>query len=105
MNFLKKIYFHILIFVLIYIEFGYLMNVTAVIQGGARMFIILAATLPLIFMIKSIRTSSFVLLSYLLVLVLLNSLRDASLKNSILLLIPIFIGFVIANSVNFYDLA
>ena len=92
-------------FVLIYIEFGYQMVVAAVFPGSVRMLIILATTLPLIFMIKSIKISSIILFFYLFALILLNSIRDTSIDNSIMLLVPIFIGFLIANSIKLLDLA
>ena len=101
----KTIYFHFLVFVLIYIEFGYQMVVAAVFPGSVRMLIILATTLPLIFMIKSIKISSIILFFYLFALILLNSIRDTSIDNSIMLLVPIFIGFLIANSIKLLDLA
>lgn len=104
MSKLKNVYLHILIFVVIYIEFGYQMVVSAALPGRIRMLILLVATFPLLFMIKSISHSSIALISYLLGLILLNSVRDASLENSILLFIPIFIGFLIASSVKFLDL-
>lgn len=80
------------------------MVVSAALPGRIRMLILLVATFPLLFMIKSISHSSIALISYLLGLILLNSVRDASLENSILLFIPIFIGFLIASSVKFLDL-
>ena len=101
---IKNIYLHILVFTLIYIEFGYLMVVTGAVSGSIRMMILLAITFPLLFMIKSISRLSLNLIIYLLVLILVNSVRDTSLENSILLIIPIFIGFVIASSIKFLDL-
>ena len=107
MSTLKNVYLHILVFTLIYIEFGYQMVVTGTVSGSIRMLILLAITFPLLFMIKSIKSinrSSLYLITYLLVLILVNSVRDTSLENSILLFIPIFIGFVIASSIKFLDL-
>lgn len=104
MSTLKNVYLHILVFTLIYIEFGYQMVVTGAVPGSIRMLILLAITFPLWFMIKSINRSSLYLIIYLLVLILVNSVRDTSLENSILLFIPIFIGFVIASSIKFLDL-
>lgn len=104
MSTLKNVYLHILVFTLIYIEFGYQMVVTGAVPGSIRMLILLAITFPLLFMIKSINRSSLYLITYLLVLILVNSVRDTSLENSILLFIPIFIGFVIASSIKFLDL-
>ena len=104
MSVLKRVYLHILVFTLIYIEFGYHMVVTGALSGSIRMLILLAVTFPLLFKIRSINRSSLALISYLLILILVNSVRDTSLENSILLFIPIFIGFVIASSVKFLDL-
>ena len=104
MRTLKNVYLHILVFTLIYIEFGYQMVVTGAVPGSIRMLILLAITFPLLFMIKSINRSSLYLITYLLVLILVNSVRDTSLENSILIFIPIFIGFVIASSIKFLDL-
>ena len=101
---IKNIYLHVLVFTLIYIEFGYQMVVTGTVSGSIRMLILLAITFPLLFMIKSLSRASIALVSYLLVLTLLNSVRDTSPSNGILLFIPIFIGFVIASSVEFLDL-
>ncbi len=105
MTLAKKLYLHFLVFILIYIEFGYQMVVTEALHGSIRMLIILASVLPLIFMLRSIKRSSVIVILYLFAFVLLSSIRDASLNNSILLLIPIFVGFVIANSIEFADLA
>lgn len=104
MSTLKNVYLHILVFTLIYIEFGYLMVVTGAVPGSIRMLILLAITFPLLFMIKSINRSSLYLITYLLVLILVNSVHDTSFENSILFFIPIFIGFVIASSIKFLDL-
>lgn len=104
MSILKNAYLHILVFALIYIEFGYLMVVTGAVSGSIRMLILLAITFPLLFMVKLTSRSSINLIIYLLMLILVNSLRDTSLKNSILLFIPIFIGFIIASSIKFLDL-
>lgn len=104
MSTLKNVYLRILVFALIYIEFGYQMVVTGAVSGSIRMLILLTITFPLLFMIKSISRSSITLITYLLVLILVNSIRDASLENSILLFIPIFIGFIIASSIKFLDL-
>lgn len=105
MTLAKKVYLHFLVFTLIYIEFGYQMVVTEALHGSIRMLILLASILPLIFVLRSIKRSSVMVILYLFAFVLLSSIRDASLNNSILLLIPIFVGFVIANSIEFADLA
>ena len=104
MSKLKNVYLYILVFALIYIEFGYQMVVTGAVSGSIRMLILLAITFPLLFMIKSLSRSTITLIAYLLVLILISSVRDTSIGNSILLFIPIFIGFVIASSIKFMDL-
>lgn len=104
MSLAKRIYIHFLIFLLIYVEFGYQMVVTAALPGRIRMLMILAAILPLLFKMKSIKISSIVFIFYLFILILINLVRDGSFEDSILLLIPIFIGFVIANSIKFLEL-
>lgn len=80
------------------------MVVAEALHGSVRILIILIAVMPLCFMMKSIQTSSVLLALYLFALVLLNSMRDASIANSIQLLIPICIGFVVANSINLPEL-
>ena len=104
MSILKNIYLHILVFTLIYIEFGYQMVVANAVSGGIRMLILLAVVIPLLFTIKVIRRLSLHLIAYLIVLIMVNAMRDTSFKNSILLFIPVFVGFVIANSIKFMDL-
>lgn len=104
MEVLKKVYIHLLIFVLIYIEFGYPMVVTELLPGSIRILIILAVAFPLVFMIRSIRIASVAMVAYTIAFVALSSIRDASLGNSILWLIPIFVGFLVANTIDFLDL-
>ncbi len=104
MSRMKKIYLRVLVFLLIYIEFGYQMVVAAELAGWARTLVMLVASVPLIFMMRSVSQRSFVVLLYLAALIIINSVRDASLENCILLLVPIAIGFLIANSLKFSDL-
>lgn len=104
MSRMKKIYLRVLVFILIYIEFGYQMVVAAELAGWARTLVMLVACVPLIFMMRSVSQRSFVVLLYLAALIIVNSLRDATLENCILLLVPIAVGFLVANSLKFTEL-
>lgn len=105
MKLIKKWYLHLLVFILIYIEFGYQMVVAEALPGSIRMLVITISTGLLFFMTKKISVTSIVLLLYSFALVFLSALRDDTVGNSVLWLIPIFSGFVIATSIPFLELA
>lgn len=135
----NKIYLYFLVFLLVYMEFGYAMVVGQVFSGKLRTAIILLATLPLLaclnkndFIIFFKSISNFLgirrlkggvinsnlwqkgrntdnakalgLFIYFTCIIALNALRDFDFKDNILLIVPIYIGFIIALTVDFKDL-
>lgn len=99
---IKKRFLYLFVFFLIYIEFGYRMTVTNQVPGYIRMLIILGLCLILImfYPIKKISKASLLLIAYFMLVVFLNLLRDSTIENSILLAIPIMVGFIIANAID-----
>lgn len=98
----KKLYMYIYVFALIYIEFGYAMVVADKISGSARTLALILFTVPLLFFSEHItvqKAKIFVSL-YLHIVVVLNIMRDNTYENYILLLVPIFIGFTVATSID-----
>ena len=101
MDGVKKVYYRLLVFILIYIEFGYHMVVTSALPGNVRTLIIILITIPLLFSKRtSFSETAFVLFSYLGLVILLNMARDNAIGDLILLFVPLFIGFVVANRID-----
>lgn len=97
---IKNIYIYLFIFAIIYIEFGYHMVVENQLNGTIRIFLLIILPFPLCLLdssrFKSINITSSILFFYFLVLILLNGLRDNNLNNYILLLVPVYLGFMIS---------
>ena len=97
---IKNIYVYLFIFAIIYIEFGYHMVVENQLNGTIRIFLLIILPFPLCLLdssrFKSINITSSILFFYFLVLILLNGLRDNNLNNYILLLVPVYLGFMIS---------
>jgi len=102
---IKDVYLHLLVFTLIYVEFGYRMVVTGMFSGTARTLILLFATAPLIFFLKRFDPKRTVLFVYITTLIAFNSLRGDAFSDCILLFIPIYIGYLIAGTVKIDELA
>ena len=99
MSRMKKIYLRVLVFMLIYIEFGYQMVVAAVWPGWARTLMLLAISVPLVFMMRAVSQKSIALFLYIAFVIAINAIRDATFDNCILLLVPIVVAFLITNAV------
>lgn len=94
----KKIYLYLMIFIIIYIEFGYYMIISNFLPGMIRMGILITITLPLLFLYRKFQFNLILLLLYNSILITINIIRG-DFSNNILLFIPIFIGFLIASKV------
>ena len=103
LNKLKNIYAHLLIFLCIYIEFGYTIVVANFLSGPVRYLILICATLPALFLFKSSTQtkSSFILLLYSIILISINVIRDSSLEDQFLLLAKLVIGYLVATRLPF----
>ncbi len=105
MKVFKKIYLYIAIFGMLYIEYGYRMVVSDTVSGTVRTAVLALLAVPFIFMIRSIHIKSIALFGYLVALIGINLLANPqSLSNYILLILPIFIGFVVSEGVKFDEL-
>lgn len=102
---IKDVYLHLLVFTLIYVEFGYRMVVTGLVSGTARTLILLFATAPLIFFLKRFDPKRTIIFVYLTTLIAFNSLRGDSFENCIILFIPIYIGYIMASTVKIDEFA
>lgn len=97
---IKEIYLYMLLFAVIYIEFGYQMVVTKQLSGFTRMIILLLLTLPVMFFKRKISSNSVVGFLLVVLYVVANSFRDGNFVDCILLLIPIIVGFIIATGID-----
>lgn len=102
----KKVYLHLFVFITIYIEFGYHMQVTNQVPGWIRMAVLLASSLPLLFFSikKTIKAAPVLWFIYFTVLILANAFRGEALKNCLLLLVPLSVGFIAATTVDLREL-
>lgn len=96
---LKQLYIYILLFVCIYIEFGYAVVVANQISGTARSLILLLVSSPLLLFKPRHSNVSLILLLFSTAVVIINTLRDNAIGDNFLLLLPIIIGFLIATRV------
>ena len=93
------IYCYFVIFLLIYLEWGYDPVVAHNISGVLKTGLMILGVMPLLFLKNfHLDKRSSLLFIYLTVAVLLSAIRDADLENSILLFVPIFCAFVITSS-------
>lgn len=99
LNQCKKVYLYFFVFMLIYLEFGYKMVVAGALSGVMRICLLLAISFPLLFFVKQICVQSVGLLLYLTLIIVLSAVRDATLDNTIIFLIPIYIGFIVTNTI------
>lgn len=99
MSRLKKIYLYCCIFGCIYIEFGYQMVVANQILGFTRMLLLLILTAPLLLFEHKVQKSVLICFIAIVSYITVNSLRDDSFSDYIFLMIPIFVGFVLATSI------
>lgn len=101
---IKEIYLYVFVFALIYIEFGYQMVVENQMSGNTRILILLLLTIPLLGSAKKIGKKAICLFLYFLILILINVMRDGTFSNYILLFVPIYIGYVVAECIDFEKL-
>lgn len=99
----KTLYIYILLFVCLYIEFGYAIVVANQISGVLRSLILVSAALPLLLFKPLHSNKSVLLLVYLVIVILSTSIRDNSLGDYLLFILPILLGYLIATriSINF----
>lgn len=99
---LRQCYLYFYIFMLIYIEFGYHMVVENQLSGSIRTVVLIAISIPLVlFGKKNLTADILFFVFYLTAVALLNCIfRLDEYGNYILLLVPIFIGFVTVLSVD-----
>lgn len=88
-------YCYVIIFLLIYLEWGYAPVVAQSIPGIAKTALMIVSVVPLCFF-KSfrIKVKSFVLFAYFTIIIVISALRDIEIGNSILLFVPIFCAFI-----------
>ena len=97
---LRTIYAHILIFLCIYIEWGYTIVVANYLSGTLRSIILLAAIIPLFFLYETRQTNlSLALLFYSFLIILLNLGRDYAAGDYLLLFLPVLLGYFIATRI------
>lgn len=88
-------YCYVIIFLLIYLEWGYAPVVAQSIPGIAKTALMIVSVVPLCFF-KSfrIKVKSFILFAYFTIIIVISALRDIEIGNSILLFVPIFCAFI-----------
>ena len=100
MSTFKKWYLHILIFMLIYIEFGYNVVVSNSISGTMRMLILLGMLVPLILFTingNEICLKTFFLFLFIILIVIVQMvLRADDYENYFLWAVPIIVGFAVS---------
>lgn len=100
MSLIKKIYMYCCIFGCIYIEFGYQMVVANQIPGFTRMLVLVILVIPVLLFKTRIEKRVFICFLIIASYIFVSSLRDNNFFDYIMLLIPIFVGFVLAISIN-----
>lgn len=100
----KKIYTYILIFTILYMEFGYYIVVSNALSGFLRNIIMLITIFPSLLFLKKVDKNILCLFISLSVFVFFNILRDSTYENYILLLIPIFIAFILTLTYDFKEI-
>ncbi|MEG1861803.1 MAG: hypothetical protein RRY07_10480 [Bacteroidaceae bacterium] len=96
------LYTYIVIFFLIYLEWGYACVINESLTGIVKTALMIALVLPL-FLYKTFkfRKENFALFVFLSIVILLSSLRDSNFGNTILLFVPLFCGFVFTSAIKF----
>ncbi|MEG0408463.1 MAG: hypothetical protein RR623_06270 [Bacilli bacterium] len=100
---IKTVYLYLFIFCLIYIEFGYRMVIVNQFSGFARMLLLLLLTIPILLYKKKIYMEPILLFACIALYIFLSSFRDNGFWDYILLLIPIFLGFIISVFIEIKD--
>lgn len=95
----KNRYCYFLVFLLIYLEWGYGPVIAQNISGTIKTALMIIGILPLLFFgsFKLIRRYV-ILFSYLTFIVIFSALRDAQIGNSVLLFVPILCAFIITSA-------
>lgn len=98
---IKNMYAYLLVFVCIYIEFGYTTVVANYISGMIRSLILIGVVVPLFFFKSRQSKSSVFLIVYTLLIIMINSLKDGALGDYSLFLLPVIVGYLIATRLPF----
>lgn len=96
---IKTLYIYILLFVCLYIEFGYAVVVANQISGTLRSIILMIISAPLLLFTSNHSNKSILLLILSIIVIVLNILRDQAIGDNFLLLLPLLVGFLIATRI------
>lgn len=96
---IKTLYIYILLFVCLYIEFGYAVVVANQISGLLRSVFLISAALPLLLFKPLHSNKSILFLVYLIIVILSTSIRDNTLGDYLLFILPILLGYLIATRI------
>lgn len=99
---IKNIYVYFLIFICIYVEFGYAAVVGNYLSGTLRSLLLIITVLPSLFLFKTRQSSRSILLAcYICFVIMLSFLRDSSPGDYLLIILPIVVGYIIATRIPF----
>ena len=98
----RTMYYYFFVFATIYIEFGFRMLSSGMVSGTVRMVLLLLVCVPLLprFFRFKYQSRPLLLFIYLGIVIVANIFRDMDFKNNILLIVPIFVGFLVSVTID-----
>lgn len=101
---IRTIYLYVFVFASIYLEFGYDAVIGNSVSGMVKTGILIFMSVMLFVINPVISKKSLVLFFYLFALIAIDSIRSVSIGDSILLIVPIFVGFIVSCTVDINQL-